>query len=247
MCQPCLARASGVIWSCRMLPARAALTGGAVVVDAAPPAPSTLDQPRAELVPASDISGAVLHALEAGAASPTCPHKSQSCAWGQAAADAVALTPPRADQPAAGWAAAAQAAATVCGPCMWLACGACQYAECSRTPTSPAPPEQRSLFQAVSQARCMPAAAARYAAAKAAALREPRTCTQVPGLAPTRSTRKTPVTAAAQCARSARGGRGRRRAPGLAAHQRRHRAKRCVDTDLRDSACAGVRARRTRR
>jgi hypothetical protein len=174
MCQPCLARASGVIWSCRMLPARAALTGGAVVVDAAPPAPSTLDQPRAELVPASDISGAVLHALEAGAASPTCPHKSQSCAWGQAAAAAVALTPPRADQPAAGWAAAAQAAATVCGPCMWLACGACQYAECSRTPTSPAPPEQRSLFQAVSQARCMPAAAARYAAAKAAALREPR-------------------------------------------------------------------------
>ena len=34
-------------------------------------------------------------------------------------------TPPRADQPAAGWAAAAQAAATVCGPCTWLACGAC--------------------------------------------------------------------------------------------------------------------------
>ena len=82
-------------------------------------------------------------------------------------------TPPRADQPAAGWAAAAQAAATVCGPCMWLACGAC-HAECARTPTSPAPPEQRSLFQAVSQARCMPDAAARYAAAKAAALREPR-------------------------------------------------------------------------
>lgn len=174
MCQPCLARASGVIWSRRMLPAPAALTGGAVVVDAAPPAPSTLDQPRAELVPASDISGAVLHALEAGAASPTCPHKSQSCAWGQAAAAAVAL-----DSAARG--PACSGLGCSCASCrdrlrtLYVArLRRVSYAECSRTPTSPAPPEQRSLFQAVSQARCMPDAAARYAAAKAAALREPR-------------------------------------------------------------------------